>query len=110
MPKVDEQLGHHGVPAHRARQAHPAAGEFLGHRGVALRGHLGLAPRLGDRQAEDAELLHLPDQLLRVGVGVLKLAHDRPDLAVHELAHQRDDGGFLVGQPIHHDPASLCSR
>ena len=24
-----QQLGHHGMPAHRAGQAHPAAGQFL---------------------------------------------------------------------------------
>ena len=47
-------------------------------------------PVLGkqDADAEDAHLLHLPDELLRIGVGVLKFPRHGPHLTVGELAHQ----------------------
>ena len=98
---VEEQLGHHGVAAHRTGQAHPAAGQFLGDQRITRRADPGRAPRLRDGQAEDAELLHLPDELARVGVVVLELAGDRLDVAVHELADQVHDRPLVLGQLIH---------
>ena len=97
---VDQQLAHDGVAAHGARQAHPAARELLGHGDVARRGHPGIAPRLGHREAVDAELLHLLDQLLGVGVVVLQLADDGADLAVDPLGHQRDDLPLLAVESL----------
>jgi len=97
----DEQLGDDRVAAHRPGQAHPSPGEFLGHRGVALRGDLRLAPGPGDRQPEDPHLLHLLDELVRVDVAVLKLPGARPYLTVDEFAYERDDGVFFLTQPVH---------
>src|ERR1039458_8709808 len=46
---------------------------------------------LRDGRPEDAELLHLVNELLRVLVGVLQLADDRAHLIVDKLADSRDD-------------------
>jgi hypothetical protein len=100
-PVLGDELGHHRVPAHRSGQAHPAAGQLLGDRRVAFRGYLGLAPGRRDGEAEDAHVLHLLNELLGIGVGVLQLAHDRLDFSVDELPHHGDYGGFFLAQPIH---------
>src|SRR6185437_8822984 len=57
--------------------------------------------RLGDRQAVDAELLHLLDELVRIGVGVLELLDHRLDLAVDEVPDERDHGPLVLVQLIH---------
>jgi hypothetical protein len=98
--ELAEQLRDHGVPAHRAREAHPAARELGGDQRVAGHGHRGLAVGLTDGQPEDAQLLHLLDELLRVNVLVLQLAHDRPDLAVDPVADGVDDGLLLGVQHL----------
>ncbi len=59
------------------------------------------ARRDGDGQAVDAELLHLLDQLVRIGVGVLELAHHRPDLAVDEVPDELHHGPLVLVQLIH---------
>jgi hypothetical protein len=87
----------------RLIQPHPAACELLGDEGVALGGDRHLTPGFLDGQAEDAELFHLLDQLLGVGVVVLEVAHDRPDLAIDELAHRGDDETFLGAELGHCD-------
>ena len=83
------------MAAHGAGQAHPAARQLLGDSGVAGRGDADLAPRLGYGETEDAELLHLLDQLLGIGVRVLELPRDGPDLPVDEVADDLDDRGLL---------------
>ena len=95
-----QQLRHHRVPAHRPGQAHPAAGQLLGDPRVAGRADLGVSPRLGDGQAVDAELLHLLDELVRVGVGVLEVAHHGPDLAVDEVPDEPDHGPLVLVQLV----------
>ena len=97
----EQQLADHRVPAHRARQAHPAARQLGGDQGVAGHGDPAVAPRRGDRQPEDAKLLHLLDELFRVGIGVLKVPHDRPDLTVDPVGDRIDDRPFLNGQGGH---------
>src|SRR6185437_3439764 len=57
--------------------------------------------RLGDGQAVDAELLHLLDELVRIGVGVLEVARHRLDLAVDEVPDERDHGPLVLVQLIH---------
>ena len=56
---------------------------------------------LGDRQAEDAHALHPLDERLRVGVGVLQLPDDGPDLAVDEVANRVDDVLFVAAEVGH---------
>src|SRR5207344_756387 len=60
------------------------------------------APRLGDGQAVDAQLLHLLDELVRVGVGVLEVAHHGPDLAVDEVPDELDHGLLVLVELIDH--------
>jgi hypothetical protein len=58
------------VAAHRARQAHPAAGQLGGDKGIARHGHWRLTPGITDRQPEYAELFHLLDETIWVAAGV----------------------------------------
>jgi hypothetical protein len=44
------------------------------------------------------------DQLLRVGVGMLELTDHGFYLPVDELTHDRNDRGFLLGEPVHAMP------
>ena len=45
---------------------------------------------------------HLMGNLLfGVGIGVLELPRDRPDLPVDELTDHRDDGGLFLGELVH---------
>ncbi len=104
VPKSSSSLATTVWPPIAPGQAHPAASQLLGDQRVAGRADLRLAPRLRDGQAEDAQLLHLLDELLRVGVGVLELAHHRLDVAVDELAHQLDDRALFLGQLVHACP------
>ena len=94
----EQQLGHHGVPAHGTGQAHPAARELLGDHRVAGGRDGDVAVRLGDRQPEDPELLHLLDERLGVGVRVLELAGHGLDRLVDEVADEVDDLLLLAGQ------------
>src|SRR3954465_15535150 len=88
-----DQVGDHRVPADRAGEAHPAARELLGDPGEAGRADRAPAVLLGDEEAEEAELLHLLDEVLGVPVGVLELTDPRADLVVHEVG---DDGHELL--------------
>src|SRR5207245_1026638 len=54
-----------------------------------------------DCQAEDAEVLHLLDELFRVRVAVLELTHDGLYLAVDEVADEPDHGSLVLVQLIH---------
>lgn len=69
----------------------PAAGQFLGDQHVAGDADGGVAELPGTaRPKMPSLLLHLLDQGLRIGVGVLQLSNDRLDLFVHELVHRAD--------------------
>src|SRR4029077_17948505 len=48
----------------------------------------------------DAELLHLLDELVRVGVGVLQVAHHRADLAVDEVPDELHHGLLVLVQLV----------
>ncbi len=96
-----DELGDDSVTAHGAGQAHPAACQLLGDLDVAGGGHGNLAIGLGDRQAEDAKLLHLLDQLLRVCVGVFQLSGNWTDVTVDERAHGVDDRLLFFVQSAH---------
>src|ERR1035441_4667207 len=89
--ELSDELGDDAVPAHRSGQAHPAARELGGDVDVAPGGDRSPAVFLRDGRPEDAELLHLVNELLRVLVGVLQLADDRAHLIVDKLADSRDD-------------------
>ncbi len=95
------------MAAHRPGQAHPSPGELLGNLRVAGSGHGDFAVGLRDGKAEDAQPLHLLDELLRVLVGVLKLARDRSYVPVNEIGDGVDDGLFFLGQVGH---AAVLSR
>ena len=60
-----------------ARQRHPAVGELLDHADVGEQVEPEPAVLLGDRDAEQAERLHLLDDRLGELVGVLQLGGDR---------------------------------
>ena len=60
-----------------ARQRHPAVRELLDHADVGEEVEAEAAVLLGDRDAEQAERLHLLDDRLGIRVGVLDLRRDR---------------------------------
>ena len=92
----------------------PAARELLDDHRVRRQVQAHAAVLLGDRDAEEAELLHLLDDRLRVlvrGVVVLGLGDD---LLVDELADHLDDGLLLVGLLVErggdgHAVSDLCA-
>ena len=93
---------------------HPAAGDLLEDARVGLHVQTRAAPLLVDGEAEEAQLLHLPDDLLGVGVVVLEVVGDGDDLAIDEVAHQRDDVALLGGEAVvdggRHLPGPLGRR
>jgi hypothetical protein len=80
-----------------ARDGDPAAGELLDDHRVGRQVQAHPAVLLGDRDAEEAELLHLLDDRLGELVLVVELLGDRDDLVVDELAHHLGDRLLLVG-------------
>jgi hypothetical protein len=87
------------VAAHRAGQAHPAAGQLLGDQCEARARDAEPAVLRWDHRAVDAEALHRLDQRLGVGVVVLELPDDRPHTALDPVVDDRDDVA-LVGVEI----------
>ena len=75
----------------------PAARELLDDHHVGRQVEPHAAVLLGDRDAEQAELLHLLDDRLGVLVLVVVVLGVGQDLLVGELADHRDDGLLLVG-------------
>jgi DDE domain len=69
------------------------------------RGWMSLAGAMGGHTVVDAELLHLLDEFLGVGVVVLQVAHDRLDLAINEVTHQFDYGGLFITEIERDDPS-----
>jgi hypothetical protein len=92
---VVDEPAHHRVATERTGQRHPTARDLLGHQRVALRGGARLAERCRHRHAVHAELLHLLDERLGVGVGVLEVPYDGPDLLVDEPPHHVDERQLL---------------
>ena len=75
----------------------PAARELLDDHRVGGEVEPHAAVLLGDRHAEQAELLHLLDDGLGELVLVVVLLGDRDDLLVDELVDHLGDGALLVG-------------
>jgi hypothetical protein len=96
-----QQFRHDGMPTHRPGQAHPTARQLLGDQRIARSRHVGSTPRFGDRQPVNAELLHLLDELLGVGVGVFQLPEDGFDVPVDEAADQLNDLGLFFAEVLH---------
>ena len=80
-----------------AGDRHPAPGDLLAHHRVGRVVETGAAVRLGHREAEEPELLHLRDDPLGVGVVVLQVVRDRDDLPLDEIADHADDLALLGG-------------
>ena len=97
-----DQLRHHGVPAHRAGQAHPAAGQLLGHLYVAGHRHRRTAVFLRHGKTEDPDPLHLLDPRFRVRVCVLDFAHSGLDVAVDEGPHRIDQHRLFIVECVCH--------
>ena len=89
----EDQGGGHGVGVHDAGQAHPAVGELLDHADVGQEVEPEPSVRLGDGDAEEAEVAHLLDDPGGEGVGPLELGGDGDDLASDERADRPDDLG-----------------
>ena len=89
------------MPADGAREAHPAAGELLGDQHVAGGGDRVPAVRFRDRRSEQAETLHLVDELVRVLVRVLEVADGGAHVVVNELAGDGNGQAFLFAQNRH---------
>ena len=80
-----------------ARQRHPAVRELLDDLGVGEEVETETAVRLGDRDPEQAERLHLLDDRLGIGVGVLELGRDRHHLPGDEPADGVDELAAHLG-------------
>ncbi len=75
----------------------PAAGELLDDHRVGREVEPEAAVLLRDRDPEEAELLHLLDDRLRVGVLVVVVLGVRQDLLVGELPDHGDDLALVLG-------------
>ena len=80
-----------------ARDRDPAARELLDDHRVGRQIQAHAAVLLGDRDAEQAELLHLLDDRLGELVLVVEVLGVRQNLLVGELMHHLGDGLLLVG-------------
>ena len=88
---VHDQVRGDRVRVHDARQRHPAVRELLDHADVREEVEPEAAVLLGDRDPEQAERLHLLDDRLGIGVGVLQLGRDRDHLAGDEAPDGLDE-------------------
>ena len=82
----------HRVAVDDAGQGHPAPAELLDHARVGRDVDAEPAVLARDQRAEQLELVHAGDQVVRVGVGVVEARGDRLDLGADELAHRRHHG------------------
>ena len=95
--ELHQQVGADEVGVDDARDRDPAARELLDDHRVGREVEPHPAVLLGDRDAEQPELLHLLDHGVGELVLVVVLLGDREDLVVDELAHHLGDGLLLVG-------------
>jgi hypothetical protein len=79
------------VAAHGAGQAHPAPRQLLDHGREAPYGHVDPTELGRNQQAEDAELLHRVDEVLRIAVVVFEVADAPPDFTIHPGRHRGND-------------------
>lgn len=96
--ELPDEVRDDGVAAHRSGQGHPAAGQLLRDEGEAAGGDVHAAVLGGGEQAEDAELLHLLDELFGIGVGVLQFLYGGLHLGVDEVGDDLDDRALLVAE------------
>ena len=94
---VHDQVRGDRVRVDDARQRHPAVRELLDHADVREEVETEAAVRLGNRDPEQPEPLHLLDDRLRIGVGVLHLGCDRHHLAGDEPPHRLDELPAYLG-------------
>ena len=95
--ELHQQVGADEVGVDHARDRDPAARELLDDHRVGRQVEAHAAVLLGDRYAEQAELLHLLDDRLGELVGVVVVLGVGDDLLVGELAHHLGDRLLLVG-------------
>jgi hypothetical protein len=97
-PEGVDHVGGDEVSVDHPRDRHPASADLFDHQRVGLVVDAASAVFLRDREAEEAELLHLLDDFLGIGVVVLQLVLHRHDLLLHEGAHHADDLSLLCAQ------------
>ena len=95
--ELDQQVGADEVGVDDARDRDPPARELLDDHRVGRQVEAHPAVLLGNRDAEQPQLLHLIDHGLGELVLVVVLLGDRDDLVVDELAHHLGDRLLLVG-------------
>ena len=81
----------HGVAVQHAGERHEAAADLLDDLRVGRAVEAQAAVRLRHQRAEEAELPHAGDQVVRVAVGVLERGGRRAHVVLHELADGGDD-------------------
>jgi GntR family transcriptional regulator len=90
--------GHDQVGVEDAGRRHPRLGNARDDAGI-HGGRKSQTTVLGvDRRTEQAELLHLLDQVVGILVGVVELPRDGLDLALDPAVDAVEDLGFLVGK------------
>ena len=97
---LHQHVRHDEVRVDDAADRHPAARDLLHHQGVGEQRLPEAAVLLRDHQPEDAHLLQLVHDRLRVLVRVLELVGHRDDLVVHEVVHCSEDVALVVGQTL----------
>ena len=93
-----DHVGDDEVGVDHPGDAHPPAREFFHAQRIDQQRLPQPAVFGRDHQAEQAHLLHLIDDRLRVGVGVLEFLRDRDDLLVDEFPDRRNDLGLDLGE------------
>ena len=91
---------HDEPPLHRGERAHArvATLQLLHDEPVGDVVEPRAAVRLGQIRAEQPQLRHLRDQVLREFPLEVVLADDRGDVVVHPLAHRVADGALFLGK------------
>src|ERR1039458_1044900 len=89
------------MSTHRPGKAHPAASDFLGHERETRRRYLRTAEFLGHKQSEEADILHLRDQIGGVVVPMLKITNDRLDAVFHPFPDDPHDLLLFAGEIRH---------
>src|SRR3954447_1886736 len=95
--ELHEQVRADEMGVDDAGDADPAARELLDDHRVGREVEPHPAVLLGDRHAEQPELLHLLDDRVGERILVVVLLGDRDHLLVHELPHHLGDRALLVG-------------
>ena len=106
-PEVDRHRAERGVGGHRDRHRGVDPGQLLDRERVGERVGAAAPVLLRERDAHQAELAHLRDELVGKRLGAVELLGDRRHLVAGEVAHGVAQQPLLVGEVEVHGAGSL---